>query len=71
MWESLTVELYCLFFQGHKRYLTDDIENKIPASIQKMLDCHFGPTLVEFIDLVQEFITLRDYQTQFKNNRPS
>lgn len=30
----------------------------------------FGPTLVEFIYLVQELITLRDYQTQFKDNRP-
>ena len=35
-----------------------------------MLECGFGPVLVEFLDLVQEFITLRDYQTQFKDNRP-
>ena len=35
-----------------------------------MLECGFGPILVEFIDLVQECITLRDYQTLFKDNRP-
>ena len=35
-----------------------------------MLECSFGPTFLEFIDLVQEFITLRDYQTRFKDNCP-
>ena len=34
------------------------------------MKCGFGPTLVEFIDLMQELVTLRDYQTQFKDNLP-
>ena len=35
-----------------------------------MLECSFGPTFLESIDLVQEFITLRDYQTRFKDSCP-
>ena len=35
-----------------------------------MSECGFGPTLIEFMDLVQEFVTLKGYQTPFKENRP-
>ena len=63
MWKCLSVESYGLFFQGRKRYLTADIENEITVSIRKMSECSVGPTLVQFLELVQEFITLRDYQT--------
>ena len=35
-----------------------------------MLECGLGPTLVEFINLVLEFVTLRDLQTRYKDNSP-
>ena len=57
-------------FQGHKTNLSSQIEKDIANFIEGMTALGFGPTMLEFQDLVKDFVEMKSTKTCFTDNRP-
>ena len=57
-------------FQGCKTNLSPEIEKDIANFIKGMVALGFGPKMLEFQDLVKDFVVVKSIKTCFTDNRP-
>ena len=59
-----------IFSQGRKTALGDDVESKLAVCVRQMAELGFGPTFLEMVELVRDYIVANDIRTNFKDDRP-
>ena len=59
-----------MFFQGRKTQQPDDLEKKIARHVRQMEDIGLGPTLLEFREIVHDYLEENEVNTIFTENRP-
>lgn len=56
--------------QGRKIFLGTELEDKLKNLLKRMEKMGLGPTIMEFQDIVYDYLTANEISTPFKHNRP-
>ena len=61
---------FCFFLPGSQNRFIIKNSESIADYIKSMAALGFGPTMLEFQDLVKDFVEMKSIKTHFTNNRP-
>ncbi|KAK8372271.1 hypothetical protein O3P69_017786 [Scylla paramamosain] len=56
--------------RGRKIFLGTELEDKLKNLLKRMEKMGLGPTIMEFQDIVYDYLTANEISTPFKHNRP-